>query len=95
MKKWTKRERKFLNPSKDCLAAVSWHVDFTPGKPDSEHKWNRKTWIEAELSVTDEGKAHFVTRRADLRPVRNMIKELQAFEAMCTKAFDDKEKDIG
>ena len=91
MKKWTKKARKFINPSHECLAAVSWDVSFLPGDPKSRNKWFRKHSVDANFCVTDEGRNHYVTKEADLRAIRKMIVELEAFEHYCKAAFLDKQ----
>lgn len=94
MKKWSKKKRTFVNPSNtDCLGALSWHVDFTPGKPNSKHKWDREGGVEAEFSVNDGAQHHYVSRKGHLRAIQLMIKELQAFEAAATAALNCLEED--
>jgi len=96
MKAWTKTGRKFLNTeASGCVSTVSWRVAFTPGQPDSTHKWARKAAVEAEFGVSEDACSHYITRKGDLRPLRNLRAELDKFEQHCSAAFADMEKADG
>lgn len=86
MKKRTKRNRVFLNtPATECMAAVGWHVQV--------HKsWNpeKKTMqMHGEITINQEGQTHYVSRKADLRALYNMRKELDRFINECETALKD------
>ena len=96
-KGWVKRNVTFLQPpATSCMAAVSWRVcveywqqwDKSGDKKTVEYQCN----VAAELNINDEAKAHYVGRKADLRPLRKMRKELDAFEDACVQALVEAEE---
>ena len=103
-KKWTKRNTAFLNtPSSGCMAGVMWRVEFIPPKviKEDEKEWyegseliapNRvKARMNASIVINDEAKEHYVHSKGNLRALRNMRKELDAFEEACMEALQDVE----
>ena len=81
MKTRTRKHRVWLNSSKNnCMAALNWYVtvgwDWRKGNDDRLN-------LDAEFSVNDEGQTHWVTRRAELRPLYKVQKELNAFLTEC------------
>ena len=96
-KGWTKRNRVFLNtPSSGCLAGLSWRVTLRYCKRyDDDEKLiegKYKAHVSGESQLNDEAKDHFVSRKADLRALRNMRKELDAFESALEQAFIEAEE---
>jgi hypothetical protein len=92
VKKWTKRNRRFLNSlDSGCVGAVSWEVTFQPGDPESKNKWGQTSDCDASLSINDEARHLYVTRRGHLRTLQNMRAELDKFEDACVQALADKE----
>ena len=83
-----KGNRRFLNPTdKNCMAVSSWYVEvWTPYEKGGKHN------IEASFTVSEEGKGHYVSRKGDLRPVRNALTELTRFEAECVSALEKAEE---
>jgi hypothetical protein len=106
MKKWTKRNRVFLNsPASGCFAGVAWQValerqidwrcvtdqvvaadDYDPKK--QPHKWV----LDAHIEINKEAQDHYVSRKANLRAVKIMQRELNTFVALCEKALKDAEE---
>ena len=95
-KGWIESNKEFLQPPKNpCMAAVGWEVglEFYADRDDKGKKNGKyNASVQAELSITDEAKNHYVNRKADLRPLRKMRKELDDFEDACIKALFEKEK---
>ena len=97
MKKWTQQVRRFLNsPKSGCLGAVSWQVACYP-----ERKWNRKDkkwgaikgWtMNGDITINDDAQTHYVERKAHLRPLYAMQKELNDFIYNCETALKDAEE---
>lgn len=88
MKKWRKTGRKFLNPSKECTAAVMYVVEVSP-------HWNKKKdefRMNGDLTMTRDATNHYVQRKADLRPLYNMQKELAVFIELCEIALKEVEE---
>lgn len=77
-KGWRKSSKKFLQPpTNQCMAAVGWEVSL--------QFWEQRdgTWeasAHGELSQSREAENHYCNRRADLRPLRAMRKEIDIFE---------------
>jgi len=105
-KKYTKRNTTFLNtPSSGCMAGVMWRVQFTPPKVikknEKEEGWysedellkpNRvKARMSASIILNEDAKEHYVHSKGNLRALRNMRKELDAFEEACMQALQDVE----
>lgn len=94
MKKWNKKNRAFLNPNdKECLGAVSWFVSFSPSKPDAKEKYFQKPIIEGSIAINREGSHHYICRKADMRAIQTMKRELCKFEDAMQQAFVDQESD--
>ncbi len=106
MKKWIKRNRVFLNsPASGCFAGVSWSVELEQQRdwagasdkevdaPDFNPSELPKKWgVDAHLEVNREAMDHYVSRKANLRAVKNMQRELNEFVRLTEKAFKDAEK---
>lgn len=96
-KGWRVSNKVFLQPPQNgCMAAVGWEVTLEYWN-DCEKISGTKTGVykanvHAELNLTDEAKGHYVNRKADLRPLRKMRKELDAFEDACVKAIGEAEE---
>lgn len=96
-KGWTKRSRVFLNsPASGCMAGVSWYVILEYSK-----EWDNKALkrldtyvasVSSEIHINDEGQVHYISRKADLRPLRAMRKELDAFEEAVQQALTEAEE---
>lgn len=102
-KGWVKRNRAFLNtPTSGCMAGVSWQVMLSYHKDYKElvnaKKENRDPLpiymaeMEANININEEGRNQYVSRKADLRPLRVMRKELDAFESACEQALIEAEE---
>ncbi len=106
MKKWSKRSRVFLNhPSTGCLGAVKWDVNVHQQRDWSaltileEETISRKavkklpkTWgFNAEMEINRDAQTHFVSRKADLRALKTMQRELNEFIRLTEKALKDVE----
>lgn len=81
MKKATVSNRTWLNPiDKHCMAVVGWHVTIEP-------HWNPKKKgefvLNGEFTTTKEARNYYVERKADLRPLHKMQRELNAFISEC------------
>ncbi len=107
MKRWLKRKRVFLNyPASGCMATVGWHVGVSKGiawgrLTDDEcdagitkkgRKLPKEWTMEAELNISEDGQSHYIHRRADMRALYRMQKELNAFITATEKAFSDVEE---
>lgn len=107
MKKWSKKKRVFLNhPSTNCLGAVAWDVnvhqqrDWSSLTITEEETISRKgikklpkTWgFNAEITINKDARSHFIHRKADLRALKNMQRELNEFIKVAEKAIADVEK---
>lgn len=97
-KGWTKRNREFLNVAgSGCMAGVSWNASLSYMK-----KWDKKgeelikdeyiACAEGEIEINREGQTHFINRKADLRPIRTMKRELLKFEEACEAALKEAEE---
>lgn len=76
-----KSEKTWLNTDPDCLAACRYQVLVY---------YNEKTKaaeISAEITISDEGRSHWVSRKAHLRPIRTMRRILDAFEEAVQEAY--------
>lgn len=67
------KEKTWLNPDPDCLAAVRWTVDVYYNDDDGLAE------ISADIVVTEEGRSHWVSRRAHLLPIKRMQSTLTRF----------------
>lgn len=106
MKKWTERNRVFLNsPASGCFAGVAWSVELaqTPDwsgasakltdSLDFDPKKLPKKWsVDAHIEINREAQEHYVNRKAHLRAVKHMQRELNEFIRLCEKALKDEEK---
>lgn len=94
-KGWRVSSKTFLQPPQNgCMAAVGWEVqvEYWNNRDDDKKKDGTYTAnVHAEMNLTDEAKGHYVQRKADLRPIRKMRKELDAFEDACVKAIAEAE----
>lgn len=88
MKKWTKFSRRFIGNA-DCMAAVSWRCH---AGPHWNHKKNGKWQMEAEFGVTEEGRHHYISRKADMKPLYRFRDELNRFIELAEQALDDEAK---
>jgi len=107
MKKWTKRNRVFLNsPASGCFAGVAWSValeqqtdwrsvtDKEIDSADFDPKKKPQKWaVDAHIEINREALDHYVSRKAHLRSVKNMQRELNRFIALSEKALRDAEKE--
>lgn len=107
-KGWVKREREWLNtPTAGCMAGVSWRVQLDYDEnwnlmhnltasglkaTEARKKAGYKAFVSAQIEINEEGRSHYVSRKADLRAIRRMRKNLDAFEDACQKAFDEAEE---
>lgn len=78
MKKWTRRSKKFIGPA-DCLAAVQWDVTVSKDSYLKAIEDKDGLTLEANFCVNEEARSHWVSRKADLRPLYKVQKELNAF----------------
>ena len=94
-KGWIKRNRVFLNtPVSGCMAGVSWHVSLGYYKKRVKGDWDEKSWTataDGNIGINEEGQRQYVERKADLRAIRNMRKELDAFESAMEQAMQEAE----
>ena len=91
MKKWKNARRVFLNPAKDCTAAVTWHVQFVPASKNKKGD-PVKAYMDAWLEFSKDSYHVWATRKGDLRQINNMIRELKNFKECCEDALADVEK---
>lgn len=79
--KFKKQGRVFLNVlDKSCTAACVWQVEiWTYGDALNPKKKKTKPNIEAEFGVNREGQSFYVSRKADLRPLQALQRELNKF----------------
>lgn len=94
-KGWTKRNRAFINtPATDCMAAVGWYVklEFWADREKGEKTGKYKANVDSSIDINREATHHYVSRKADLRALRNMRKELDAFEEACEQALMEAEE---
>jgi len=91
-KGWRKSNKCFLQPpTNGCLAAVSWEagVEYY-GMKKGNDKW--EAHVACELSLNRDALSHWVSRKADLKPLRAMRRELDAFEEACSQAITEVEQ---
>lgn len=75
-------ERTWLNPNdKRCVAAASWSVEVWYNAD------KQKASLKAEIFINEEGQTHFISRRADLKPIRTMTRTLNQFEQAIDEAL--------
>lgn len=74
-KRKTVTRRKFVGNG-NCMGAVSWEVSYGEGW---NHKKRDRWCFDAEFNVSDSAQGHYVSRKADLRPLYRMQKELNDF----------------
>ena len=68
------------------MASVSWHVT---GEPQwDEEKKKGEFVLNGEFTTTKEARNYYVERKADLRPLHKMQRELNAFVSRCEEALD-------
>ena len=86
MKKWTKRNKQFVG-APTCLGAVQWDVTVDKGycmdKMDDTDKYE----VDANFQINEEARSHWVHRKADLRPMYKIQKNLNDFITTCEKAL--------
>jgi hypothetical protein len=107
MKKWTKRRRVFLNyPSSGCAATCVWNVgversiawgrlsddECDAGITTKGRKLPREWSLSAELNISEDAQSHYIHRKADMRALYRMQKELDAFITATEQAFKDVEE---
>lgn len=106
MKKWTKRNRVFLNaPSSGCFAGVAWQVsthqerDWSGVSVSEEtvdnfdpKKLPKKWTMNGSIEINREAQTHYVSRKGNLRALYKMQRELDQFIELCEKALKDAEK---
>lgn len=76
-----KSEKTWLNTEPDCLAACRYQVLVYYN--DS----TKAAEISGEITITEEGRSHWVSRKAHLRPIRTMRRVLDAFEEAVQEAY--------
>lgn len=92
-KGWKKNNKCFLqSPTNPCLAVVGWEVSVEYIAYDRKEDGKPTAYVSCEISISDEGKHQYVSRKADLRPLRVMRRELDAFEEACLKAITEVEQ---
>lgn len=76
-------DRVWLNPRDvNCMAAVHWNVEVWYNR-------EKKTGeISAQININDEGRSHWVSRKAELKPIRTMRRVLNEFEAAVEQGFE-------
>ena len=91
-KGWKKTGRKFVDGSKNsnCRGVVSWCVTYYPA--ETSEKIERSASFDADFGVNEEAQSHWITRKADLRPLRTIRAELDKFEDACLAAIEQVEK---
>lgn len=94
-KGWVKRNRVFLNtPASECMAGVAWKASLGYYKKRVKGGWDKKSWTataDGSIEINEEGQRQYVGRKADLRAIRNMRKELDAFESAIEQAMQEAE----
>ncbi len=75
------KDRTWLNTDQECLAAVRWKVEVYYNTE------TKKAEVNGDITVTEEGRSHWVCRRADLRPIRTMRRIIDAFEGAVMDAY--------
>ncbi len=79
--KYNKESRVFLNArDKSCMAAVYWNVSVIV--------YDKKGEVDANFGVNKEGQHVYLSRRADLRPLQILQRELNKFN----DAYDEAER---
>ncbi len=107
MKKWIKQNRRFLNtPKSGCLGAVSWEVSCYQEKDhalisaaradnmsqEDIKKLPKKWAMDGSMEINRDAQTHYINRKANMRPVYAMQKELNDFVAECEAAIKDVEE---
>ena len=106
MRKRTLRHRAFLNhPASDCLAVFGWRIDveqtlswlsdmdaLCDDDKDGKKKRAKEWCVSADMNISKEARNHYINRKADMKAVYRMQKELNLFITECEKAFKDVEK---
>jgi hypothetical protein len=81
-----KQGRAFLNtPKSNCTAAVRWNASLDYWEVKASE--GIKARVNGEIALTEEALSHWVGRKADLRALRNMRRELDAFEDALVEFF--------
>lgn len=77
VKKWSKQNRIFLNAyDKGCTDVLLWSVDVFPSyNPKKEHI----AQYAAEFSVGERGVTLYATKKAELRPMVTLQREINKF----------------
>lgn len=83
-----KSRRKFLGPA-DCVGAIGWWVGVREHWDYINHP--NKMMLEGEIRITDDAQTHWVSRKADVKPLYRMRDELDAFITELEQAFKDVE----
>ena len=96
-KGWVKRNRAWINsPASGCMAGVSWYVSLEYHREwDRQVKERMDTYtasVNSEIEINDDAQRHYVSRKADLRPLRAMRKELDAYEETALQALTEAEE---
>ena len=104
-KSWTKRNTTFLNtPSSGCMAGVMWRVEYHAPKAIKKseedfydaiellNKNRAKARMNGSIRINTEAQEHYVHSKSNLRVLRNMRRELDAFEGCCEQALLDVEE---
>jgi hypothetical protein len=86
MRRTRKARRKFVGNA-ECMGAVGWSVTYGKGffKKGSKQEGNWD-W-DGEFGVSRDASSHYVTRKADLKPLMRMQKELADFIKECEIAL--------
>jgi hypothetical protein len=86
MKKRVVKKRTWLNPtSTSCAAACFWNVQVD--KAWNTNEFPNEYRVSGEFSVNDEGKSHYIDRKADMRPLYKLQEELRRFIDECELAI--------
>ena len=86
MKKRNKQVRKFISGNKDCTAVMSWNIDVSEC-----YRNKKKLSVDANFNVTEEGRWHYVSRKAHLKTMYAMRDEINTFIKECEQALKDVE----
>jgi hypothetical protein len=86
------------------MAGVAWRVQYNAPKliKESERKFYEenevvdkkytKAYVSACIQINEDGKEHWVNKKADMRALQNMRRALNKFEETCEKALKQAEE---
>lgn len=92
--------REFLNTAKSgCMGAVAWHVALKQQQSyeyfaDGGYveKGDKKWEVNACIDINRDAQSHYVSRRAHLRPLYKMHRQLTDFINACETALSEAEE---